>query len=100
MALVCTEGQLRGFYERAGRTGNRDRKDASGGRGSEGTTIPEGIDWNVHRIASSQRYTERLKDIEWGWTIDDVWDANNVLDLYEEVERKAAKQAKAGRKQK
>jgi hypothetical protein len=35
-----------------------------------------------------------LKEIEWQWTIDDVWDANMVLDAYEEANRKAVKEIK------
>ena len=35
-----------------------------------------------------------MKEIEWEWSIDDVWDANEVLDLYEEMERKASEEMK------
>ena len=90
MAWVRVEGELRGFYERAGVSGRSARE----GVGNDGTKIPEHIDWNAHRIASSQRYSTSLKEIEWEWSIDDVWDANEVLDLYEEMERKASEEMK------
>ena len=31
-----------------------------------------------------------MKEIEWSWSLDDVWDANQVLDLWDLAEKKAA----------
>jgi hypothetical protein len=49
-------------------------------------------------VASSQRYSASLHEIETQWCLDDVYDANVVLDLYDELERKATKAAERGRK--
>ena len=93
MVGLRTAGQLRGFYRRAGHPSRSARKGKGKGKGKggpESTPIPDFIDWNVHRIASSNRYSSSLKEVEEDWSIDDVWDANVVLDLYDEAERKAA----------
>ena len=42
-------------------------------------------------MASSQRYSSGLIEIETLWSIDDVLAANVVLDLYEEADHRAAK---------
>ncbi|HSN27243.1 MAG TPA: hypothetical protein VLT45_13200 [Kofleriaceae bacterium] len=47
------------------------------------------MSWPIHRIATSQRYTDPLHVIETEWTLADVWDANDVLDELERVEFEA-----------
>jgi len=42
--------------------------------------IPAGVDWFVHRVASSDRYSSGLAEILYGWTLEQVLDANMVLD--------------------
>lgn len=88
MARLRVEGELRGFFRRAGL--RRPARSAP----ENGVEIPEHIDWNVHRIASSQRYSSGLKEIEWEWSLEDVWDANQVLDLWDVAEKKAADEAR------
>lgn len=50
-------------------------------------------------MASSAKYSSSLHEIETLWSIDDVIDANAVLDLYDEAERRAIQEAerKTGR---
>jgi len=55
--------------------------------------LPDAVDWEIHRVASSPRYSSSLEEIESRWSIVDLWDANRVLDAYEEAERLAAKRA-------
>lgn len=58
--------------------------------------IPDHLDWTTWRIVSSERLKAGLVEVETQWSLDDVWDAHEVLDLHEESEAKAA--ARAGRK--
>lgn len=51
------------------------------------------MDWEIHRVASSPRYSSSLREIEESWTLEDLWDAHRVLDAYEDAERKAAAKA-------
>ena len=51
----------------------------------------------VHRIATSGKYHERVKDLEEAWTLDDVIAAHTVLDLFETAERKASERARRKR---
>lgn len=41
------------------------------------------MDWFIHRVAASPRYSSSLKEIEDLWTLDDVLSAHIVLDMYE-----------------
>lgn len=60
-------------------------------------SIPEQVDWDIHRIASSKFYSSSLVEIETQWTICDVWDANRVLDVYDELDRRAKRNAAKGK---
>lgn len=51
---------------------------------------PAEVDWDIHRVASSSFYSSSLYEIETLWTICDVWDANRVIDVKLDLERKAA----------
>lgn len=48
---------------------------------------PDGIDWDVHRIAASGRYADSLITIQTQWSLDDLYEAHDVLDMYDELER-------------
>lgn len=43
-------------------------------------TLPGHIPWEIHRIATSGRYTDSLHAILTQWDLGDVLDANDVLD--------------------
>ena len=48
--------------------------------------IPEGIDWMVHRVATSERYRCQPWEIRERWTWRDVLDAHAVLNAFEDAE--------------
>lgn len=52
--------------------------------------IPDGIDWDIHRIATSGRYAEQLTTIQTQWSLDDLYEAHEVLDMYDELDRRVA----------
>lgn len=54
--------------------------------------IPPHIDWMVWRIVSSERFSVSLYEIENGWTLDQVLDAHDVLDMYHDAEVMSANQ--------
>jgi len=58
------------------------------------------LNWELHRIASSEKYSSGLQEIRWQWTLDDVWDAHTVLDLIEEANKKALKKIEKDGKRK
>ena len=86
MAGGFPAGQLPGFYQRTRAPREAPRASAQAGR--DRVKIPEHIDWNAHRIASSSQYSCGLAEIETLWSVTDVWDANEVLDLIEEQARR------------
>lgn len=49
----------------------------------------------IHRVASSGRYSDGLVAIQLDWSIDDVLDANDVLDMFERLEDKQAQAAES-----
>jgi hypothetical protein len=49
--------------------------------------VPEGIDWEVWRVVSSTRFSVSLEEVETRWSMLDLWDANRVLDMFDELER-------------
>lgn len=53
-------------------------------------TLHPSVDWFFHRVASSDRYSASLREIQDEWTLDDVLDAHLVLDAFEEADRRAA----------
>ena len=44
----------------------------------------------IHRVATS-RYRSSLIEIQTQWSIDDVWDAVEVLDMYDELDAEVHK---------
>jgi hypothetical protein len=56
------------------------------------------VDWEVHRIASSNRYHASPREILDRWTKEEVMQAHEVLNMYDELNAKAAaKTANASR---
>ena len=49
-------------------------------------SIPQNIRWEVHRVATNQKYTSSLIEIQTQWSIDDVLDAHAVLDTFERLD--------------
>jgi len=50
--------------------------------------------WPIHRIATSQRYASSLREIQLEWSVDDLMDAIEVLDMYDLLaDRSALKEA-------
>jgi hypothetical protein len=47
------------------------------------------VPWIVHRIATSRRYTDSLHTILTEWSLEQVLEANDVLDAIEDAERRA-----------
>jgi len=50
----------------------------------------------VWRIASSPRITDTAHAIQTQWSLDDLVDAHKVLDMYDELDRKASASSPAG----
>jgi hypothetical protein len=59
---------------------------------------PASVDWDIHRIAASERYADNLITIQTLWSLDDLYEAHDVLDMYDDLERKAAKQQPGARR--
>jgi hypothetical protein len=49
----------------------------------------------VHRIVISELYRASLIEVQRDWTIDDVFDAHEVLDACEEMQRLEARKWRA-----
>ncbi len=49
-------------------------------------SIPPNIRWEVHRVATSQKYMSSLIEIQTQWSLDDVCDAHAVLDAFERLD--------------
>ena len=54
-----------------------------GGRGFARVEIPVDIDWLTHRVATSDRYSDSLSEIEEKWSLLDLLKAHAVLDMLE-----------------
>jgi hypothetical protein len=39
--------------------------------------------WFIHRVATSQRYCSGLREIQLEWSLDDLMDAVEVLDMFD-----------------
>lgn len=58
--------------------------------------MPEGIDYDVWRIVSSERYSVPSPDfVMKRWTLEDVVDAHAMLNLYDRLDARAAKKTEA-----
>lgn len=56
------------------------------------------VDWWIHTIATSDKYTDSLVDIETRWSVRQLTDAHRVLDVYLEIEKAATPKASNGPK--
>lgn len=56
--------------------------------------LPDGIDWWIHRIAASERYSASLIEIETMWSMADVQAAHYVEDAIEAAIAQAAPKPK------
>ncbi|MFU8802624.1 MAG: hypothetical protein ACNA8W_02335 [Bradymonadaceae bacterium] len=45
------------------------------------------VDWWIHIIATSGKYSDRLIDIENHWSVRQIVAAHRVLDVWTEIER-------------
>ena len=72
---------------------------APGGGDTVTVEIPEHLraSWAVQRIATCGRYNDTLIGIQTTWSLDDLWEAHDVLTLYDELDRKAHREQKGGR---
>jgi len=60
--------------------------------------IPVGLDWEIWRLLTDPRIHASKREIETDWTLDDVLDAHEALDVRDEAERRAnAQPTKGGR---
>ena len=48
--------------------------------------------WPIHRVATSNYYTSGLHEIQLEWSLDDLMDAIEVLDMYDVLQDRAALQ--------
>lgn len=54
--------------------------------------MPEGVDWEIFRILTSQRFSVTSpSQILNEWTLEELVDAHLVLDMFEELEARAAR---------
>jgi hypothetical protein len=53
--------------------------------------VPAAVDWWFWRLLASERLTVSLAELEERWSMTDVLDAHEVLDMYDDLEAKAAK---------
>lgn len=51
--------------------------------------VPPDVFWPAHRVATSRRYTDPLHTILTAWSLDQVYDACDVLDAIEGAEAEA-----------
>lgn len=45
-------------------------------------------EWHIWRVLSSPRFTVTLAELETVWSIDDLFDALDVLELFDALEQK------------
>lgn len=51
--------------------------------------MPKDVCWLIHRVATSKRYSSGLIEIQTQWSLDDVMDAIEVLDMYDSLDEQA-----------
>lgn len=60
-------------------------------RDAQGLALPDEVDWQIHRIASSEYYSSSLIEIQTQWSLEDLLDATIVLDARAKLEERATK---------
>lgn len=78
-------GELRGFFSKAARRRDEDRKRKRPGK-SVSVAIPDGLDWEVWRLLTDPRIKATKREIEEDWTLEDLLDAHTALDIRDQVE--------------
>lgn len=51
---------------------------------------PKDVCWPIHRVATSERYCSSLLEVQTQWSLDDLMDAIEVLDMYDVLTDRAA----------
>ena len=54
-------------------------------------SVPESVCWLIQRIVVSKHHNASLIEIQTQWSLDDVMDAWEVIDMLEELEAEAAR---------
>lgn len=54
------------------------------------------LDWMFWRIVGSESFNESLHDIKYKWTIDELMDAHEFLDIQDAFAQEAELEAKRG----
>jgi len=88
VGAVLSGGELRQFFRRIERRSRPSRSDPDR---AVSIAVPECIDWDIHRVATSARYRSGLVEIQTAWSLDDLYEAHDVLDMYDELEHLAAR---------
>ena len=91
---LCLGGELPKFFGRLtkqSRKQDRRRRDEDGESGVE---VPDHIHWPIWRVVLNEHMAVGLIEVETQWSLNDLCDANDLLDLIEEQEKKAIKKAK------
>ena len=53
--------------------------------------VPDRVDWDIHRIATSRHYSTSLVEIQTEWSLDDLYEAHDVLDMYDALDELEAR---------
>ena len=74
----------------------RRQKRPTGGEGYIALKVPESIPWYYWRVLMSDKMQgTTLAELKYKWTLDDLLDAWEMLDAYEDAERAASQQRKS-----
>ena len=90
MAYLDASGELSKFFRRVGNPQKRGFRTRV--PNSIQIDIPDGIDWEIWRIVASDKIQVSLIEIQTQWSVDDMWQAHEVLDMYQELEARAHKE--------
>ena len=90
MGHLDVTGELPKFFRRLDKSKKRGFGGGTPADSKVKVRIPDGVEWEIWRIVSSGRIHVSLIEIQTQWSIEDVWQAHQVLDLHEELEYKAS----------
>jgi len=85
-------GELRQFFRRC----ERQRPARKNHAGFIEVAAPADVDWDIHRVATSRHYADGLTVIQTQWSLDDLYEAHEVLDMYDELERRVEAERQRG----
>lgn len=60
--------------------------------------VPECLDWYLERVLSHERNRASRYEVEAHWSLEDLARANLTLDLFDESERRASRDAEMARR--